>query len=174
MLIQPQFETYRYTGEVCRLQSQSMVECRLPGSEIGSILSVQATAVPTECICVDGEVRYGGKLLLCVVYEDGNRKICRVERGAEFLHKAEGGCVTPACFAKTAFHIQNVTHRREGSGLYISVVIGANVNVYGSKQIEYLIGGENVIVDTDNISVCKTVCVSGETEGEDEEVEEGA
>ena len=168
MLIQPQFETYRYTGEIDCLHSQSMVECRLPGSEIGGILAVQASAVPTECVCADGEVRYGGKLLLCVVYEDGNKQICRVERGAEFFHKAEGGAVSPACFAKVAFAVENVTHRREGSGLYISVVVNALVNVYGGKQIEYLSGGENVVAQTENIRVCKTVCVSGETEAEDE------
>lgn len=168
MLIQPKFETYRYTGEIDCLHSQSMVECRLPGSEIGGILAVQASAVPTECVCMDGEVRYGGKLLLCVVYEDADKKICRVERGAEFFHKAEGNSVSPACFAKVAFSIDNVTHRREGSGLYVSVVVGATANVYGSRQIEYLSGGENVEVQTGNIRVAKTVCVSGETEMEDE------
>ncbi len=168
MLTQPQFETYRYMGEMDCLHSQSMVECRLPGSEIGSILTVQATAVPTECVCADGEVRYGGKLLLCVVYEDGDRKICRAERGAEFFHKAEGSAVSSACFAKVAFTVENVSHRREGSGLYISVVVGACVNVYGGKQMEYLNGGENIALLREKASVCKRVCVSGEAEGEDE------
>lgn len=168
MSVKPFFETYRYTGEVARLFSQSIVECRLPGSEIGTILSVQAHAVPTECACVDGEVRYGGKLLLCVVYEDGDGRICRAERGAEFSHKAEGNAVTPACFAKVAFTVENITHRREGSGLYLSVIIGAEADVYGGKQLDYLVDGENLAVKKDAISLCKTVCVSGETDGEDE------
>ncbi|MBO5240881.1 MAG: DUF3794 domain-containing protein [Clostridia bacterium] len=168
MSIKPQYETYRYTGEVARLQSQSIVECRLPGSEIGSILAVQASAVPTECVCADGEVRYSGKLTLCVVYEDGNRKICRAERGAEFFHKAEGRDVSPACFAKAAFSTDNVSYRREGSGLYISVIVGADIFVYGGKQIEYLVGGEGVVAKKDTITLRKTVCVSGETEAEDE------
>ncbi len=168
MSVKAQYDTYRYTGEVCRLQSQSIVECRLPGSEIGCILAVQATAVPTECVCADGEVRYSGKLLLCIVYEDGDRKICRAERGAEFYHKAENGLVTPACFAKTAFSIENVSNRREGSGLYLSVIVGADSRVYGGKQIEYLVGGENIVVKQENATLCKTVCVSGETEAEDE------
>ncbi len=167
-MIKPQYETYRYTGEIARLQSQSIVECRLPGSEIGSILAVQAKAVPAECACADGEVRYGGKLLLCIVYEDIERRICRAERGAEFFHKAEGASVTPACFAKTAFTIENISHRREGSGLYISVIVGAESNVYGGKQLEYLVGGEGLIVKKQPIILSKTICVSGETEAEDE------
>ena len=86
MSIKPQYETYRYKGEVTRLKAQSIVECRLPGSEIGGVLAVQANATPTECTCADGEVRYGGKLLLSLIYEDGAGKICRAERGAEFFH----------------------------------------------------------------------------------------
>ena len=168
MAIKPQYETYRYTGEICRLQSQSIVECRLPGSEIGSILAVNAKAVPTECTCVDGEVRYSGKLLLCVTYEDGNRKICRVERGAEFFHNAKNPSVTPACFAKAAFTAQNITHRREGSGLYISVIVDADLCVYGARQTEYLVGGDGLVTKKKTVTLTHTVCVSGETEGEDE------
>ncbi len=168
MSIKPQYETYRYTGEICRLQSQSIVECRLPGSEIGSILAVQANATPTENTCADGEVRYAGKLLVCVVYEDSNRKICRMERGAEFFHKAQHADVSPACFAKTDFSIVNVSHRREGSGVYISVVIGADSSVFGGKHAEYLSGGDGLIVKKQPETLVHTLCVSGETEGEDE------
>lgn len=167
-MIKPQFETYRYVGEICRLKSQSIVECRLPGSEISTILAVHAKAIPTESACSDGEVRYGGKLLLNIVYEDGERKVCRAERGAEFFHKAEGSNVSPACFAKLALKGENVTWRREGSGLYVSVIVDAEIVVYGGKQIEYLVGGDGLVCRNDTLTVCKTVCVSGETEGEDE------
>lgn len=167
-MIKPQFETYRYVGEICRLKSQSIVECRLPGSEISTILAVHAKAIPTESACSDGEVRYGGKLLLNIVYEDGERKVCRAERGAEFFHKAEGSNVSPACFAKLALKGENVTWRREGSGLYVSVIVDAEIAVYGGKQIEYLAGGDGLVCRNDTLTVCKTVCVSGETEGEDE------
>ncbi len=168
MSIQPQFESYRYVGEICRLKGQSIVECRLPGSEISSILAVYAKAIPTECACADGEVRYGGKALISIVYEDGERKICRAERGAEFFHKAEGSLVTPACFAKAGYAVENVSWRREGSGLYLSVIIGADITVYGGKQMEYLSGGDGLICRKETLSICKTVCVSGELEGEDE------
>ncbi len=168
MSIQPQFESYRYVGEICSLKGQSIVEYRLAGSEISSILAVYAKAAPTECTCADGEVRYGGKAVLCIVYEDSERKICRAERGAEFFHKAEGSLVTPSCFAKVGFAAENITWRREGSGLYVSVIVGADISVFGGKQMEYLAGGEGLVCQKNALSICKTVCVSGETEGEDE------
>ncbi len=167
MSIKPQYETYRYTGEVCRLHSQSMVECRLPGSEIGAVLAVQAVAMPTESTCADGEIRYGGKLFISIVYEDGERNVCRAERGVEFFHKAESSAVTPACFAKVAFNTDNVFTRREGSGLYVSVVADAESVVYGGKQVEYLSGGEQVIAKKEQSQICKCVCVTGEVDGED-------
>ncbi len=166
--ITPQYETYRYTSEICKAQGQSIVECRLPGSEIGSILAVQAKTVCLESVCADGEVRYNGRLLLCVVYEDADKKVCRMERGAEFFHKANHALITPACFAKTALVVENVSHRREGSGLYVSVIVRAEVDVYGAKQMEYLTGGENLCADNKTLVLSKTVCVSGEIDGEDE------
>ncbi len=168
MSIQPQFESHRYVGEICRLKGQTVVEYRLAGSEISSILAIQAKAIPAEVTCTDGEVQYGGRATLSIVYEDGEKKICRSERGAEFFHKTEGSAVTPSCFAKINFSAENVTYRREGSGLYISVIIGADITVYGGKQMEYLSGGEGLICQNAAITLCKNVCVSGETEGEDE------
>lgn len=168
MSIKPQFDSYRYVGEVCRLKGQSIVECRLPGSEISSILAVYAKAVPLECACSDGEVQYSGKAIICIVYEDGERKICRAERGAEFFHKAENGAITPSCFAKAAYTTENITWRREGSGLYISVIVGAELTVFGGKQIEYLSGGEGLVCQKDVATIRRCVCVSGEIEGEDE------
>ena len=168
MSIKPQFDSYRYVGEICRLRGQSIVECRLPGSEISSILAVYAKATPLECACSDGEVQYSGKAIICIVYEDGDRKICRAERGAEFFHKAENGAVSPSCFAKAAYTTENITWRREGSGLYISIIVGAELTVFGGKQIEYLSGGEGLVCQKDAMTIRKCVCVSGEIEGEDE------
>ena len=168
MSITPQYETYRYTSELTRVKAQSVVESRLPGSEIGSILTTQAKVYPIETVCSDGEVKYGGKLVLCIVYEDADGKICRTERGAEFYHQAEDKIVTPACFAKTALSVERVTYRREGSGLYFSTLVGAELIVYGGKQIDYLTGGENLFCKRKEIEIKNCVCVSGETEGEDE------
>lgn len=163
-----QYENYRYVGEICRLENQSIVECRLPGSEISSVLAVSAKAVPSDPVCADGEVQYGGKVLLNIVYEDGDRKVCRAERGVEFFHKAEQASITPSCFAKVALAAENIHYRREGSGLYLSVIVRADIAVHGNKQMEYLSDGEGLITKKETLHVCKTLCVSGETDGEDE------
>lgn len=168
MSIKTEYETYRWVGEICRLKGQSVVEVRLAGSEISTVLAVQAKAVALDSACADGEAHYNGKLILSIVYEDGEKKVCRAERGAEFFHKMEGRAVTPACFCKTALSADSVNIRREGSGLYVSVVVGAEMEVYGGKQMDYVTGGEGLVVKKDKTTIVRTVCVSGETEGEDE------
>ena len=167
-MIQPQFETYRYVGEICQVNSQSMVECRLPGSEVNSILAIHAHAVPGETGCSNGEAQYAGKVLFCILYEDGNKKICRIERGVEFFHKAEQSEITPSCFSKTSLRTENVSWRREGSGIYVTAVVDATIVVYGAKQIEYLMDGEGLIVKKQDQKIYKSISVSGEMEGEDE------
>ena len=167
MSIKPQYNTHRYTSELCKLESQSIVECRLQSGEIASVLTVYAKAVPEEITCSDGEVKYSGKLFVTVVYRDLDGKICRAERGAEFFHKAQNDKINPACFAKATFLCDGIKTRREGSGFFLSVVVLAKINVYGSLSTEYLVSGEGLELKTTTADVYKTICVSGETEEED-------
>ncbi|MBQ9118084.1 MAG: hypothetical protein IJY11_02665 [Clostridia bacterium] len=162
------YETYRYTREVCQVENQSMVECRFPGAEMVSVLAVQARVVESECVCADGEVKYNGKLLLGVVYEDANRKICRAERGAEFFYKAAHEEIAPACFARGCFTPQNIAHRREGASTYVSVVIGASIKIYAQAEAEYLAGGEEVVVKKETGYIAQVSAVAGETEETDD------
>ena len=167
MSIKPQYNTHRYTRELCKLESQSIVECRLQSGEIASVLTVHAKAVPEEITCFDGEVKYSGKLIVTVVYRDLDGKICRAERGVEFFHKAQNEKITPACFAKAAFVCDGIKTRREGSGFFLSVVVVAKISVYGTLGAEYLVSGEGLELKTTQAQIYKTICVSGETEEED-------
>lgn len=168
MAIRPHFENYRYTTETCVAKGQSIVECRLPGNEISTILALHAHAVPIECTTADGEVRYSGKLIITVVYENSEKKVCRIERGAEFSHRVQNSAVTPASFATLRLQAENVNRRREGAGLYLSVVVGAEIHAYASTEANYLYDGEGLVVKRTPQKLVKTVICSGETEVDDE------
>lgn len=161
-------ETYRYGGEICIAEGQSIVECRLPGLEVASVLGVQARAVCLECTAGNGEVKYSGKLFLNVLYADVDGKICRAERGAEFFHKATNACIVPACSAVGEIVAENVTVRREGTGIFITTVATAKIRVYGLKEAEYLLGGEGVVAKRAPTTFVKTYAAYAETEDEDE------
>ena len=162
------YETYRYTRELCEVENQSLIECRFPGAEMATVLAVQARVVESECVCVDGEVKYNGKLLLGVVYEDVNKHICRAERGAEFFHKASNELITPACFAKGVFNAWHTSSRREGASAYVSVVVGARIQIYTQAEAEYLSGGEGVILKKEGQPFVQVSAVSGAIEETDD------
>ncbi|MBQ8374198.1 MAG: hypothetical protein IJX98_01320 [Clostridia bacterium] len=162
------YQSYRYGGEICKAEGQSIVECRIAGQEIANIVAVQARAAEQNATCENGEIKYSGKLYLTVLYEDLNGKICRLERGAEFFHNAKNEAITPACIAQGTLSVDNSSVRREGANYIVSCVIGARFCAYGEKQISYLSGGEGLIVKRTELPISSVVCVSGVFEEEDE------
>ncbi len=169
MPIKPQFETYTYAHTQTNIKTQSIVECRLTGvGEIASVLATRATATLTTAECMDGEVRYGGKLLLGVIYEDGEKNVCRIERGAEFTHKALDDKVTPASTAYVELCVLSSSIRREGASLYVSCVVEADIRVMGVKSLNLLTGGEGIITQTTDKKIVREEYASGQFEVEDE------
>lgn len=167
-MIQPNYENYHSTTEICAVENASIVECRFAGGEISKILATRATVVPTECVCGDGEIKYGGKLVLKIVYEDSENRICRAERGAEFSHRVEHFAITPSSFANVELSAENVSHRREGSGMYSSIVVNAKFHVFAQTQTEYLTDGDGLIVKQEEKTFVKTLNIKGATEADDE------
>lgn len=169
MSVKPEFETYSYAGRIARFKTQSIVECRLTGvGEIGSVLATRATAVLTSAEALDGEVRYNGKLLLGVIYEDADKNVCRMERGAEFTHRGQHEWVAPAHSAVVELNVLSSTVKREGASLYVSSLVEAEITVNGVHHLDYLTGGSSLICQKNSVSVLKEEYCGGEVETSDE------
>ena len=168
MHIKPHYETYRYNALLCKAESQSIVECRFAGGEISTVLSVEAHLSGGECSCDNGEVRYTGKLVVTIVYEDGEKKVCRGERGAEFSHRAQNEKITPSAYATVGLCADDVTVKREGSGVYVSVVVGARFFVYATRCVDYLYDGEGLVVKREPTTFFKVVTASATVQAEDD------
>lgn len=166
MPIKQDKQTYNYVGEIAALSAQSMVECRFPGDMV-TVIAVNATAVLRSCEVVDGEVNYRGRVLLTVVYEDMQKKVCRSERGMEFSHRADDERCTPVCTADIKLKAERVTSRREGSGVYISVIVGADIKLFSPESIDFVTGGELVVKEDEGIATGKLLC-HGDIEADDE------
>jgi hypothetical protein len=168
MSIRPHFEQYRFATQICTAKDQTIVECRLAGAEISTVLAVHAQVSPTAAQAADGEIRYEGRLNIHVVYEDADGRICRAERGAEFSHAAKQEEVSPSARVFAAMKAESVSWRREGAGVYVTAIVGVEIDVFEQKRLDYLYDGENLIVNRGSQSVEKTVCLSAFTEHSDE------
>lgn len=162
------YQTYRCGGELCRAEGQSMVECRMAAQEIQKVIDVEARAVLLQATCENGEIKYGGKLYLTVLYVDQEGKLSRAERGAEFFHKAENGGITPACSAVGRLDVENTSVRRDGASVVIACVVGGRFAVFGERVADYLSGGEGLIVKKKNAVLCKAYTATAAFEETDE------
>ena len=162
------YQSYCYGVELCKAEGQSIVECRMAAGDIGGIVDVEAHAALLQASCESGEVKYGGKLFLTVLYTDSEGKLCRAERGAEFFHRAEHSGVTPACSAQGELSIERVDTRRDGASIVVACVVGGRFSVFGERCMEYLTGGEGLIVDAEDVLLGKVYTANTAFEEADE------
>ena len=154
--------------KLCNASGQSIVECRLNGGEIASVLLCEPTVCLEQATCGNGEIEYSGKLVLAFLYEDVEGRICRAERGAEFYHKAEHPQIAPAHTLAGELSAQGVKLRREGGQLIASCIVEAKFDVFGQQRYTYVSGGEGLQVRKEQASVYSCYSATTTVEEEDE------
>ena len=154
--------------EICEATGQSIVECRISGGEIATVLLSEPTVCLEKATCANGEITYGGKLVVAFLYEDTEGRICRAERGAEFYHKAEHPSIAPAYTPIGGLSVQGIKVRREGGQLVASCVVEGRFTVLGEVRHAYVSGGEGLCVQRSGVPVYNRYVATATVEEEDE------
>ena len=159
-------ETFHGYGKGKELGSQTAVECRF-SQEVETVLSVHCAVALTGAEAGNGEVRYFGKAHFSIVYEDGEKRVCRAEKGVEWsaIHKDEE--IFPALTPRVNIAVENIAVRREGASMYITALLGAQISLYGQQSFEYLAGGD-LVLRRENVQVLTAHLCGGAAETEDE------
>ncbi len=165
-MINTQTETFRGYGRLARASAQTAVECRF-GGEPETVLSSHASVVLLSAEASNGEVHYTGRVHFSLVYEDGERHVCRSEKGVEFSAKAEVPACSPALTARVGLQTENISVRREGASVYLSVLIGADISLFGDKTFDYLTGGD-LICKREALPLITAHLCGGAAEADDE------
>ncbi len=158
--------TFRGYGKLKQLTAQTAVECKF-GQEVETVLSAHASAALTGADAGNGEVRYYGKVHFSIVYEDAEKRVCRAEKGVEFSATAKDDFCYPALAARAALVVENVAVRREGSSVYATALLGADISLFGEQNFEYLAGGD-LIMKREPVTVLLAHLVTGTAEQDDE------
>ncbi len=156
-----------YFGVTDKIKAQSMVECRFPG-DVVTVLSVTASVNLISYEAFDGEIAYRGRALLTMLYEDAQKSVCRTERGMEFSHRAACDACAPSSSARVLLREESVSVRREGSGVYVSVIVGADISVINSKNACAVVSGEGLVVKQCERSLVKPLFCDGKIQTDDE------
>ena len=166
MAMNTQTSTYRGYQKVLSVTHQTAVECKF-SLEVESVIASDARIVLTGAEVADGEVRYFGKTYFLIVYEDSEKRICRVEKGIEFSARAQNEGCYPALTARASLSLENLSTRREGAGIFVTALIGADISLYGETSFDYLSGGD-LVVKGEQKTLLSSRLVGGTTETEDE------
>ncbi|MCI9504106.1 MAG: DUF3794 domain-containing protein [Clostridia bacterium] len=166
MALNTQAETFRGFGKLFQLGAQTAVECRF-GNEVGTVLTTHVSASLTGADAGNGEVRYYGKAHFSIVYEDSEKRVCRAEKGVEFTARVQDERCFPALTARVKLSVENVSVRREGASVFVTALLGADVNLYGEQSFEYLTGGD-LICKREPVTVLTAHLCGGAAEAEDE------
>ncbi len=166
MALNMQTETFRGFGKLMALSAQTAVECRF-GSEVETVLASNAQVTLSGVETGNGEARYFGKVILSVVYEDGEKRVCRAEKGVEFSAKALDERIAPAYTARANLSVDNLAMRKEGASVYFTALIGAEITLFGDVGFEYLTGGD-MVCKRETVTLLTAHLCGGEAEAEDE------
>lgn len=165
-MIKTQTETFRGYGKKASFSSQTAVECRF-GGEVETALAVYASASVTEATAESGSVRYRGRARFFLVYEDGEKRVCRAEKGVEFSAEAQDDRCCPACMARVLLTSENISVRREGASVYLTALFGADVDLFCEQIFPYLTDGE-LVLRRETVTLPVAHPCGGATETEDE------
>lgn len=156
-----------YTKRVLQLKPQSVVEIKF-AQDIGEVLAVYPHVSLNSCEVSSGRVNFGGRLICTFVYVDGEGKLCRIQKGAEFSHYADNDLLAPAQRAVCALSCESYKLKREGSQYIVSVVIGADIDIYDGAERNFVTSIDGAFCNTESATLYNMVSFSGESEAEDD------
>lgn len=167
MSLSTQYSTGAYVKPAAHIKAQSIVEIRFSDNEISEPVAVYPQVGKTGCEVSNGRVNYSGRLICTLIYLDGDGKLCRVQKGAEFSHYADEESLAPAMTAHCALSCERWHVKRDGSSFVVGAVVGAEINVYAPSGRSCLSSAEGASIRRENVAMYSTAPFTGEGEVED-------
>ncbi|MDE6598053.1 MAG: DUF3794 domain-containing protein [Clostridia bacterium] len=168
MSLSTQYSTGTLTRRIAEIGSQSIVEIRLSGQDIGEIVAVYPQVSMSSCEVSSGRLTYGGRLVCTIVYADESGKLCRIQKGAEFSHYADDDILAPAHRAICTLSCEKSQIKRDGSSYLLGVVVGAKTQIFAAAERNMLSSAEGAVCLMENAKLYTAVTFSGESEVEDD------
>lgn len=157
MPFEPVFETINVNLRKGTLTDQIKVECRtdIPTEAVSKIINVSAFPYVGRTETADGQLRYGGKIVFFICYED-NGEIKKCECGAEFTGALTGDGISPNCRAVMRARAEKSETSLSGVKLSVSAYVTVTAEVSECRAYNALTGGENVITDKKEVSYTRS------------------
>jgi len=160
-MVEPVFEKisfYQSEGEIVE-QIKADVKTDVSTESVSGILSVSPFVVISESEVVNGKVRYGGKITFYISYADEGGALRKCECGNEFVGEIKSESIKDGCRAFVTAEVEKAEADLSGLKLSVTAYVNVKANVSGCKEINALIGGDNLIVDEKELSSVRSLGV---------------
>ena len=156
MLIEPEFTKINITSKKGLLCEQLKIDCKteISTEDVMEVLSISAFATIVESQVGDGVVDYGGKVVFYVSYIDSEGGLKKCECGSQYKGSIKDALAIDSRAFVTAKTIKCEADR-SGIKLGVTAFVDVCVQLEGAITLDALSGGENLVVDSNEISVTK-------------------
>ncbi len=158
MKIEPIFEKIKFNCEKKQFHQQIRLDCKsdVAVEDISSVLSVTAWAVVSESDISGGQIRYGGKAIFYICYLDKDGVIKKCECGNEFK-----GVITEQAFSDDAklfvtASVDKTDFDLAGARLCVGAYTTICAKITECVEGQALLGGDNLIVNENELSCIKS------------------
>lgn len=156
MPFEPIFETITANNRKTVLSDHVKVECKteIPTETVRKILNISVFSALTNHDNQDGYINYAGKAVFYICYEDNDSNIRKCECGSEFkgtinAKDAEG------CRVIVGVSTEKTEADVSGIRLLASAILCVKAEVRSCVDANALIGGENLICESQDVSIKK-------------------
>lgn len=158
-MVEPVFQKINVTIPKEKITEQIKVDSKtqVASGEVGGILSVSPFVTTQVLDEIDGKIKYGGKAVFYISFIDADKNIRKCECGSEFQGEMASPC--DSCKVSLSSVIEKAEADTTGSFLGVSAVISVVAETVAFEQTDALIGGEELIVKEEEISVLKPLGV---------------
>ena len=158
MAFEPVFEKISFNCIKKSVSEQIKAECKveIPTEEISSIVNVSAWAVITESSLENGVAEYGGKAVFYVSYADNENVLRKCECGVEFkgsIKDAEIRATDRAYFTVT---VDKNEYDLTGTKLTVGAYLTVRAQLNGCESVSALSGGDDLVVNQNEIQSVKS------------------
>ncbi|MBE5734060.1 MAG: hypothetical protein E7347_03305 [Clostridiales bacterium] len=158
MAFEPVFEKISFNCVKKSVSEQIKAECKveIPIEEISHVINVSAWAVISESSLENGVAEYGGKAVFYVSYADSEGVLRKCERGVEFKGNLKDAEIKTTDRAYFTVSVDKTEYDLNGSKLTVSAYLTVRAKLDGCESVNALSGGENLVVNQNEIQSVKS------------------
>ncbi len=176
MAIEPIFEKISLSGKRKAMSEPIKAECRtaVATDGVGEVLSVTALAGVIGSDASDGQLKFDGRAVFYLCYVGVDGEIRKTECSADFSGAIKDGGIKSGYKAVCTANAVKAEYDLTGSALSVWASVTVTAELTESVELNALSGGENLVIDTAELTTVKSYGVKEGVYPIEEEFELGS